>query len=127
MISHWRHAKDVRLNCKFPPKDTKSVQFPKNEIDIIVNTGTKILFVECKTRIFNSTDIDKFRTAVKNYGGLGSKALFVTDNVMDDLQKEKCQESDIIRFSLQDSTIGDNKEQELFKLLEKELFNINTK
>jgi hypothetical protein len=83
--------------------------------------------VECKTQISSSTDIDKFRTAVKNYGGLSSKALFVTDNVMTDLQKEKCRESDIIMFSFQDKTIGDNKEQELFKLLEQKLFNINTK
>lgn len=127
MLSHWRYAKDIRLNCKFPPKESKSVQFPKNEIDIIVNTGTKILFVECKTQINSSTDIDKFRTAVKNYGGMGSKALFITDNDMNELQKEKCRESGIIRFSLQDTTFGQNKEQELFKLLEKELFNINTK
>lgn len=127
MLSHWRYAKEIRLNCKFPDKKSHSVKFPKNEIDIIVNTGTKLLFVECKTKIKSSIDIDKFRTAVKNYGGLGSKALFVTDIAMDDLQKEKCRESDIIMFSLQDKTFGLNKEQELFKLLESELFNINTK
>ncbi|MGN0186725.1 MAG: hypothetical protein ACI392_03155 [Paludibacteraceae bacterium] len=127
MISHWRYAKDIRLNCKFLPQKTKSIQFPKNEVDIIVNTGTKILFVECKTVINNSTDIDKFRTAVKNYGGMGSKALFVTDNVMNDVQQEKCKESSIINFSLQDTSYGPNKEQELFRLLEKELFNINAK
>lgn len=127
MLSHWRYAKDIRLNCIFPPKDTQSVKYPKNEIDVVVNTGTKILFVECKTQIASSTDIDKFRTAVKNYGGMGSKALFVTDNVMNELQKEKCRESGIIAFSLQDSSWGSNKEQELFKLLERELFNINVK
>lgn len=127
MLSHWRYAKDIRLNCIFPPKNTNSVKYPKNEIDVVVNTGTKILFVECKTQINSSTDIDKFRTAVKNYGGMGSKALFVTDNVMNDLQKEKCRESGIIAFSLQDTTIGSNKKQELFKILEQELFNINTK
>lgn len=127
MLSHWRYAKDVRLNCVFPPHGGSSVKFPKNEIDIIVNTGTKILFVECKTQINTSTDIDKFRTAVKNYGGMGSKALFVTDSVMTDLQKEKCKESGIISFSLQDPSLGTNREQKLFQLLENELFNINTK
>ena len=127
MLSHWRYAKDVRLNCIFPPQKNPDIHFPKNEIDIIVNTGTKLLFVECKTQINNSTDIDKFRTAVKNYGGMGSKALFVTDNIMTDMQKEKCRESGIMLFSLQDKSIGSNKEQELFRLLEKELFNINTK
>jgi len=127
MLSHWRYSKEIRLNCKFPDKRTKNIKFPKNEIDIIVNTGTKLLFVECKTKISKSTDIDKFRTAVKNYGGLGSKALFVTDNEMNDLQKEKCHDSGIIIFSFKDNAFGPNKEQEMFKLLESELFNINTK
>ena len=127
MLSHWRYAKNVRLNCIFTPKGKNTILFPKNEIDIIVNTGNKILFVECKTQINSSTDIDKFRTAVKNYGGMGSKALFVTDSVMTDLQKEKCKESGIISFSLQDPSLGTNKEQKLFQLLENELFNINTK
>ena len=127
MLSHWHYAKEIRLNCLFPDRKSHNVRFPKNEIDVIVNTGTKLLFVECKTMISTSTDIDKFRTAVKNYGGMGSKALFVTDNMMNDLQKEKCHDSGIIIFSLKDPAFGPNKEQELFKLLESELFNINTK
>lgn len=127
MLSHWRYAKEIRLNCLFPDRKSHNVRFPKNEIDVIVNTGTKLLFVECKTMISTSTDIDKFRTAVKNYGGMGSKALFVTDNMMNDLQKEKCHDSGIIIFSFKDTAFGPNKEQELFKMLESELFNINTK
>jgi hypothetical protein len=127
MLSLWKYAKDIRLNCVFPPKGVNTTKYPKNEVDIIVNTGVKILFVECKTQISNSTDIDKFRTVVKNYGGNGSKALFITDNVMTSLQKEKCKESEIISFSLQDASVGPNKEQELFKLLEQELFKINAK
>lgn len=127
MLSHWKYAKDIRMNCVFPPKGVDTTKFPKNEVDVIVNTGVKILFVECKTQINNSTDIDKFRTVVKNYGGMGSKALFVTDNMMTDMQKEKCKESGIICFSLQDMSVGPNKEQELFRLLEQELFSINVK
>ena len=38
----------------------------------------KVHFVECKTHINNPTDIDKFKSAVNNYGGSGSKSLFVT-------------------------------------------------
>lgn len=125
MLSHWRYGKDIRTNCIFPLSESDDTQRPKNEIDIVVNTGHKILFVECKTKITKSTDIDKFRTAVKNYGGMGSKALFVTDIEMNELQKEKCRESEIMIFSL--DAAGPNKEQELFKLLEAELFNINTK
>lgn len=125
MLSHWKYAKEIRMNCIFPPKETKNVKYPKNEIDIIINTGTKILFVECKTQINTSTDIDKFRTAVKNYGGMGSKALFITDTPFTDVQKEKCAESGILTFSLQ-AEPSTNKEQALFKLLNGDLFNLNT-
>ena len=128
MLSHWQYAREIRMNCIFPPIETKdksnAVKFPKNEIDIIVDTGTKILFVECKTQINNSTDIDKFNTAVKNYGGMGSKALFITDTRMNEIQKEKCRESHIIPFSLQDYD-SSKVEQMLFKQLNAKLFDIN--
>lgn len=126
LISNWHYAKEIRVNCIFPPK--KGIpKYPKNEIDIIIDTGTKILFVECKTQIANSTDIDKFRTAVKNYGGMGSKALFVTASTMTDLHKEKCKESSIIPYAFSSVRISPDEESELLDLLENELFNINTK
>lgn len=123
LISHWDKAKDIRLNCIFPYKDTA----PKNEIDVLVDTGTKLLFVECKTQIEDNTDIDKFRAAVNNYGGLGSKALFVTKVKMKDKTKEKCEDNGILTFSMSDDHLGLSKEQALILLLESELFNINAK
>lgn len=83
IISQWPKAKQIFMNCKFlaDANGSKAAEkFPKNEIDIIVDTGDKALFVECKTNIKNTTDIDKFNTAVRNYGGSGSKALFVCLN-----------------------------------------------
>jgi hypothetical protein len=123
ILSRWEHAKEIRLNCIFPAKNKSA----KNEIDIIVDTGAKLLFVECKTQIKNITDIDKFHSAVKNYGGLGSKALFITDALMDETAKEKCQDSNILTFSLQNKMLGAAPEKMLFMLLNSELFNINTK
>lgn len=102
-------------------------KYPKNEIDIIVNTGQKLLFVECKTMLQNSTDIDKFRTAVKNYGGLGSKSIFITENEMTPLQKEKCEESGIPYFSFNYKDGTKKTVDDLFAQLEQELFNINIK
>jgi hypothetical protein len=129
MISKWKHSKEIRMNCIFPPRfdGKENIKFPKNEVDIIVDTGFKPLFVECKTKIFSSNDIDKFRTVVKNYGGMGSKALFVTEVKMTDTQKEKCEESGIISFSLQDEHRRLPVEIALYQLLEKELFGINIK
>jgi len=87
---------NVRLNCIF--RNVKHL--PKNEIDIIVNTGSKLIFVECKTQIYNTTDIDKFRSAVRNYGGLGSKPLFVTNSEMSPEGLEKCLDHRITTFYL---------------------------
>ena len=80
------------MNCKFLADVNEprlAEKFPKNEIDIIVDTGDKALFIECKTNIYNATDIDKFYTAVRNYGGSGSKALFVCLNKFTDNARNK--------------------------------------
>lgn len=123
LLSKWTKAKSVYLNCHFPFKP----KVDKNEVDIIVNTGTKILFVECKTQITHTTDIDKFRSVVKGYGGTGSKGLFVTDARMTDVARKKCEEHGLLSFSLQDDHLGMSHENALALLLDSELFNINTK
>lgn len=123
LLSKWTKAKSVYLNCHFPFKP----KVDKNEVDIIVNTGTKILFVECKTQIIHTTDIDKFRSVVKGYGGTGSKGLFVTDARMSDVARKKCEEHGLLSFSLQDDHLGMSHEKALALLLDSELFNINTK
>jgi hypothetical protein len=122
LLKEWKFAKEIRLNCIFSDKNNS----PKNEIDIIVNTGNKLLFVECKTQITNETDIDKFNSAVKNYGGMGSKALFITDEIMSLKAIEKCNEYHILHFSLKNNRLINPKDA-LFLLLENELFNINSK
>ena len=123
LLSKWAKAKSVYLNCHFPFRPNVD----KNEVDIIVNTGTKILFVECKTQITHTTDIDKFRSVVKGYGGTGSKGLFVTDARMSDVARKKCEEHGLLSFSLQDDHLGMPHEKALALLLDSELFNINTK
>ena len=101
-------AKNIWMNCVF--KNVKNL--PKNEIDIIVNTGSKLIFVECKTQIFNTTDVDKFRSAVRNYGGLGSKPLFVTNSLMKPEGLEKCNDHRITTFYL-DNPAYANKEDKV--------------
>lgn len=128
MLSHWKEAENVLVNCIFPQRDDLTpagLKYPKNEVDIIVLTKRKALFVECKTKITSSNDIDKFRTVVRNYGGQSSKAIFITSTPMSAIQREKCAESNIITFSLEDIAYGPNKEQELFKLLNAEMSVIN--
>ncbi|WP_195438541.1 Card1-like endonuclease domain-containing protein [Parabacteroides goldsteinii] len=124
LLSKWDKAKEICLNCRFSFKQN----LDKNETDIIVNTGTKLLFVECKTQIKKTTDIDKFRSVVKTYGGMGSKGLFVTEAKMDDVARAKCMENAILSFSFADVENGNlQSEKALALLLDHELFNINTK
>ena len=66
----------IQLNCIFSDKNGKA----KNEIDIIANLGNRLLFVECKTMIYESTDIDKFNSALKNFSGISSAKLFMTND-----------------------------------------------
>lgn len=103
LLSGWPRSKEMRLNCVFPLKG----DFLKNEVDIIINTDVKPVFVECKTSVHNATDIDKFATVVSNYGGAACKAVFITDQPMKDLPATKCKESEIAAFALQNTTTED--------------------
>lgn len=94
MIGKKIGVENVRMNCIF--RNTKKL--PKNEIDIIINTGQKLIFVECKTQVAKSVDVDKFNSAVRNYGGLGSRPLFVTNSPMKADAKEKCEDYRITTF-----------------------------
>ena len=97
------HVKEVWLNCIFADADGNA----KNEIDIIVELGTRLLFVECKTAVFNVTDIDKFRSALRNFSGTSSSGIFVTyERPYNDKTREKynhamekCKDNDIKTFN----------------------------
>lgn len=126
ILSHWSHTKEVFVNCIFPPtKMQELLKYPKNEVDVIVNTGQKTLFVECKTGVSNSTDIDKFRTVVNTYGGSSGKALFISDNRMNATSIEKCRSLHIMCFSFSSYPNITMAIKELYKLLDRELSSIN--
>lgn len=123
MLSQWDKAKDIRMNCKFESKNRKE----KNEIDIIVVTENKLMFVECKTQVKKSTDVDKFNSVCHNYGGIGSKSLFVTDAVMESAAKEKCEGYGIPVFSLETNLSYEVQQKLLFAMLDNELIRSNKK
>lgn len=124
IMNRWAHTKELWMNVVYKTADGRK---DKNEIDVIVNTGVKLLIVECKTQIHSITDIDKFRNAVKNYGGMGCKALFVTESSMRPEAVEKCRDSDIIPFSLSAYPDIRTARKSLYQLLDKELFNLNAR
>ncbi len=120
IFSKWDKSVDILHNVIVP----YSSGADKNEIDLVINTGQKLIFVECKTQVTDIKDIDKFRNVVKNYGGLSAKALLVTDSTINDRVKEKCRDNGILSFSLAEAkkiTFLDVS-QKLFSLLESELY-----
>ncbi len=129
MLSLWKHSHEVKIGVEFPYIDGNS----KNEIDVIVNTGQRLIFVECKTQIHTLTDLDKFSKAVHNYGGMGCIAMFVTFASMTQKAYEKCLDNNVIPFSFKDtldraSTIQpDTIHSALHNILDERLFIINKK
>lgn len=121
LLSKWKGIRDLRLNCIFPSKNKS----PKNEIDIIADLGTRLLFVECKTKLTKETDLDKFASAVRNFGGMASSSLLVTQVALSDKAIEKCKDNGIMYFSLDSASEQFPAEKMLFSLLESQLLNIN--
>lgn len=122
IFSDWKLSEEVLHSCVFTYKDTEA----KNEIDLIVSTQDKQIYVECKTGIANNTDIDKFNSAVKLYGGNGSKAVFVTMWPMNEKQKQKCREYKIVTHHLLTRNNQRLSSDRLYVKLEEELKVLNT-
>ncbi|MBR6926634.1 MAG: DUF1887 family protein [Bacteroidaceae bacterium] len=115
-LKECAHIRNIWLNCTFEYQQGN----PKNEIDIIAEFGNRLLFVECKTMIHDTTDIDKFHSALRNFSGTSSMGLFVTNDrpslrMKDNYQRamEKCQDNNILFFNF-----AEVKERTLSDLIE---------
>lgn len=93
---------NIWLNCKFADSEGN----PKNEIDIIAEMVNRLLFVECKTMIHDTTDIDKFSSALRNFSGTSSTGIFVTNDMPTEKSRvryehalEKCRDNGILTFN----------------------------
>ena len=93
---------NIWLNCEFADSEGN----PKNEIDIIAELDNRLLFVECKTMIHNPTDIDKFKSALRNFSGTSSTGIFVTNDMPNaytlpryEHAMEKCKDNGILTFN----------------------------
>lgn len=116
LINEWDIEKKIYLNCILKRSESGNSN-PLNEIDIIVQTKDKFLFIECKTQVAQPTDVDKFNNAVKQYSGLQAHRIFFTDDRMKQTAVEKCESAGIFRFtmeSLKTNGIIDEKKKEIF-------------
>ena len=92
-VGKWSKAKEVILNCELPFKTDD--KYLKNEIDILLNTGNKLIFVECKSGNIKQEDINKMKVIKQTYGGIISKSLLVSRFLPSQSIIEKCKELDI--------------------------------
>ena len=88
LLSKWKQQREIFLNVKFRLIET-GVEI--NEVDIVVRTKKKYLFVECKTSAYSPSDVDKFNDVAKNYGGIATKRIFVTYKEPNKRSEEKYQ------------------------------------
>lgn len=120
-FSKIRGVREIRMNCLFKAQN----DMPKNEVDMILDMGNKLIFVECKTQIHDTTAIDKFHSVLKNYAGMGTKGIFVTDSPIKENAKEKCKNNDLLIFSFDYRCSFDMNVYRLAVLIDEELQKIN--
>jgi hypothetical protein len=96
-ISKWSKVKELLIKCELPfISDSQSM---KNEIDVLINLGKKLIFVECKSGNILQEDINKMRIIKQTYGGVISKSILVSRFNPNTKILEKCKELDIEVFS----------------------------
>ena len=99
-ISKWKGAREVHMSLVI--KSNTNSRLDKNEIDILINTGKKILFIECKAGRVLQADINKMRAIGKLYGGISSKSILVSYYKPKPELIEKCQDFGVELFFIQE-------------------------
>ena len=128
-VSKWKQAREIRLNCLFPLSEKDDANI-KNEVDVVVSTGKKLFFFECKTSLRRPLDVDKFASVVKNYGGMGTKGILVTEEPLKEQAVKKCEEYGLLHFCVKEHMAPGHPDywrQALISYLESEVDSINKK
>lgn len=78
-VSRWSNGRyEIWTSVKFEPNSLQSRNPEKNEIDVLVNVGNTLLFVECKSGNFDQNNIHKLSSIIKTYGSYKSKGVIVS-------------------------------------------------
>lgn len=95
-VNKWKQKVDLYTNVILPFKNKDSQS--KNEIDVLVNTGKRLVFIECKSGNILASDINKIKAVRETYGGRIARSLLVSKYKPKSHIIEKCQELDIDIF-----------------------------
>jgi len=101
-INQWNNGRyEVWSSVKFKPKKTfvNNIDIDKNEIDVLVNIGNVLLFIECKSGNVTQDNVYKSKIVRDTYGGDKSKAIIVSFYPINDQNVEKAKESEINVFA----------------------------
>lgn len=94
VVAKWAgEDREVWTNVRFEP-NAKTQRNDKNEIDVLVNIGNALLFVECKSGSFTQDNIYKLSSVFKTYGSYKSRGVIVSyrSNVIKPDLEEKAKE-----------------------------------
>lgn len=92
----WAPDREIWLNVKFPQKGNEDLL--KNEVDVLVNLDTIMLFVECKSGKISQNDINRMLFVKDTYGGSMSKSVLFSLYPLESWAIEKCEDSHINVF-----------------------------
>lgn len=112
---NWQQSIEQLLGVGIQTK--KNDGTTKNEIDILLNTGSNLIFIECKSGNVNQSDINKIRTVKRLYGGVASKSILICRYSPRIDLLEKCFDLGIEVFSYQVSYKRNNRNLIPFNML----------
>ncbi|MBL7921144.1 MAG: DUF1887 family protein [Bacteroidia bacterium] len=112
-VSKWSHAHEFKMSVKI--KSKVQDQTDKNEIDIVLNTGKNLIFIECKAGDVTQDDINKIKAVSELYGGISSRSILVARKKPSATIIEKCQELGIDVFSQESTEKAKNSTKTIFK------------
>lgn len=77
-VAKWAgEGKEIWTSVRFEP-NSRMQRNDKNEIDVLVNIGNALLFVECKSGSFTQDNIYKLGSVFRTYGSYKSKGVIVS-------------------------------------------------
>ena len=77
-VNKWSGGKyEIWTNVRFEPNTEQANKLDKNEIDVLVNLGNTLLFVECKSGAFTQDNIYKLGSVCQTYGSYKSKGVII--------------------------------------------------
>lgn len=114
ILDQWSGGRfTIWTNVVFVPREENNPdgKRDKNEVDVLVNTGNKLLFVECKSGNFNQDNINKLAFVRQNYGSDKSMCVLISYYPVGNDLRERAVEAkvNLIAPSKGDGTLKLNK------------------